>query len=181
MVTRHCAYQKSKTPSVSTLLGRASEEVFVVFVSFHFHFVYGLHFVVISFLVLTFLSFVAVLHSYLFFDIIPHPFVDYRRVFIPILYFQQSPSQRDSGYFHFNISRIFLPRYLLTADLLTTVLSGCFIPTGIFYLTPLHRHFWLNLRLSRPPWEQVFLPWSLQHSILILETQTRPICLFDSQ
>ena len=37
------------------------------------------------------------------------------------------------------------------------------------------------LRLSRPPWELGILPWSLQGFILILETQTRPICLFDSQ
>ena len=37
------------------------------------------------------------------------------------------------------------------------------------------------LRLSRPPWEPAVLPWSLQGFILILKTQTRPICLFDSQ
>ena len=43
------------------------------------------------------------------------------------------------------------------------------------------RHFWHNLLLSRPPWEPAVLPWSLQGFILILETQTRPICLFDSQ
>ena len=34
---------------------------------------------------------------------------------------------------------------------------------------------------SRPPWEPVVLPWSLQSLILILETETRSICLFDSQ
>ena len=73
---------------------------------------------------------------------------------------------------------IFQPfRYLLAAS--ATTLSGHFLPTGVFYLTLLHRHF--NLRLSRLPWEPAVLPWSLQGFILILETQTRPICLFDSQ
>ena len=38
----------------------------------------------------------------LLFDIIPHPSVDYRRVFTPILYFQPSPSQSDSRHFHFS-------------------------------------------------------------------------------
>ena len=43
------------------------------------------------------------------------------------------------------------------------------------------QHFWHNLLLSRPSWEPAVLPWSLQGFILILKTQTRPICLFDSQ
>ena len=43
------------------------------------------------------------------------------------------------------------------------------------------RHFWHNLLLSRLPWEPAVIPWNLQGFILILETQTRPICLFDSQ
>ena len=43
------------------------------------------------------------------------------------------------------------------------------------------QHFWHNLLLSRPPWELAVLSWSLQGFILILETQTRPIFLFDSQ
>ena len=43
------------------------------------------------------------------------------------------------------------------------------------------RYFWHNLLLSRPPWETEVPPWRLQGFILILETQTRPICLFDSQ
>ena len=117
-------------------------------------------------------SFVVFLHSHFLFDIIPHPSVDYRQVFRPILYFQPSPSQSDLRHFHFQPFR-----YLLTAS--ATVLSGHFLPTSVFYLTLLHRHF--NLRLSRPPWESAVLPWSLQGFILILETQTRPICLFDSQ
>ena len=73
-------------------------------------------------------SFVDVLHSHFLFDIIPHPSVDYRQVFRPILYFQPSPSQSDLRHFHFQPFR-----YLLTAS--ATVLSGHFLPTGVFYLT----------------------------------------------
>ena len=43
------------------------------------------------------------------------------------------------------------------------------------------RYFWHNLLLSRLPWEPAVIPWNLQGFILILKTQTRPICLFDSQ
>ena len=88
----------------------------------------------------------------LLFDIIPHPSVDYRRVFTPILYFQPSPSQSDSRHFHFQPFR-----YLLTAS--ATVLSGHFLPTGVFYLTLLPNifgtflTFWHNLLLSRFHWE----------------------------
>ena len=51
----------------------------------------------------------------------------------------------------------------------------CFLP-----YTP-SQHFWHNLLLSRLPWEPAVIPWNLQGFILILKTQTRPICLFDSQ
>ena len=47
-------------------------------------------------------SFVNVFHLHFLFDIIPHPSVDYRQVFRPILYFQPSPSQSDSRHFHFS-------------------------------------------------------------------------------
>ena len=59
------------------------------------------------------------------------------------------------------------------------VLEGHFLPTGVFYLMLLYQHF--NLRLSRFPWEPAVLPWSLHGFMLILETQTRPICLLDLQ
>ena len=109
-------------------------------------------------------SFVDVFHSHFLFDIIPHPSVDYRQVFTPILYFWPSLSQSDLWYFHFQPFR-----YLLTAS--ATVLSGHFLPTGVFYLT----------LLPRLPWELAIIPQNLQGFILILETQTWPICLFDSQ
>ena len=62
-----------------------------------------------------------------------------------------------------------------------TVLSGHFLPTRVFYLTLLLRHCWHYLLLSRPHWEPAVLPWSLRGFMLILDTQTRSICLFDSQ
>ena len=41
------------------------------------------------------------LHSHFLFNIIPHPSMDYRQVFRPILYFQPSPSQSELRHFHF--------------------------------------------------------------------------------
>ena len=139
--------------------------------SFHFwsSFVDVLHFVVVS-------SFVDVLHfavvsSHFLLDIIPHPSVDYRRGFYtPFYTFSPAHHRVICDTFIFQL-------FLLTAS--ATVLSGHFLPTVVFYLTLLHRHF--NLHLSRLPWEPAVLPWSLQGFILILETQTQPICLFDSQ
>ena len=64
------------------------------------HFIFDLHFVAVStfadvlhFIVVS--SFVVFLHSHFLLDVIPHPSVNYCRVFTPILYFQPSPSQSD--------------------------------------------------------------------------------------
>ena len=48
---------------------------------------------------------------------------------------------------------IFRPFHLAAS---ATALSGHFLPTGVFYLTLLHRHF--NLCLSRLLWESPVLP-----------------------
>ena len=130
--------KSQKLPAMVLLLGRTSEEVFMMLVVV-------LHFIFVSSLLIfiSFLIFICRCSSFTFhllFDIIPHPSLDYRRVFTPILHFQPSPSESDSRYFHFQLFR-----YLLTAR--ATVLSGHFLPTGFFYLTFLHRHF--DLRLSR--------------------------------
>ena len=102
-------------------------------------FIFVLHFVVVSSFQFWFsfsccFSFVDVLHLHLLFDVILHPSVDYHWVFTPILYFQPGPSQSDLQNFHFQQFR-----YLLTPS--ATVLSGRFLPTGVFYLTLLHWHF----------------------------------------
>ena len=109
------------------------------------------------------------LHSLLL-NVIPHPSVDYRWVFTSILYFQPNPwcrMIRDTFILPFpRSSYTVLPRAQQFS-------VGIFLPTSVFYLMLLHRHF--NLRLSRPPRKPELLPWSLPGFILILETQTRPI------
>ena len=119
-------------------------------------------------------SFVDILHSHFLFDIIPHPSVDCHKVFTSILYFQPSPSQSDLRHFHFQPFH-----YLLTAS--TTDLSGYFFTHRCFLPFTPSQHLWRNLLLSRLSWEPAVIPWNLQGFILILKTQTRPICLFDSQ
>ena len=119
-------------------------------------------------------SFFNVIHSHFLFDIIPHPSMDYHQLFRPILYFQPSPLQSDLWHFHF--STIPLSSYRKRYGF-----EWAFFTHRRFLPYAPSQHFWHNLLLSRPPWEPAVLPWSLQGFILILETQTRPICLFDSQ
>ena len=109
--------QKSRTPSDGTCFGEPPGG----FCDVSCHFIFISSFCCCS-------SFVNVLHSHFLFDIIPYRSVDYRQVFTLILYFQSSPSQSDSWHFHFQPFRHFL-----TAS--ATVLSGHFLPTGVFYPT----------------------------------------------
>ena len=102
--------------------------------------------------------------SFIAFQHHPSPIRGLSPGFTPILYFQPSTSQSDSQYFHFQPFRD-----LLSAN--ATVLSRRFLTTGVFYLILLHQHFWLNLRLSRPPWVPAVLPWSLQGFILMILVQ----------
>ena len=109
-----------KLPAMLLCLGEPPARfllLFLFFISFlYLQFIFDLH--------------LSLFFIYLLFDIILHPSVDYRRVFTPMLYFQSSPSQSD----HFQPFR-----YLFTAS--ATVLSEYFLPTGVFYLVLLHRHF----------------------------------------
>ena len=179
----------TKTPSDATLLGRTSSEVFVklLFFIFVLHFVVVssfvdvLHFAVVSsfvnnlhFVVLS--SFVNVLHFvvalFIFFSMSSLTLLwTIIGVFTP--YFIHS-AQPISEWF---ATLSFFDHFVLAAS--ATALSGNFLSIGIFYLTLVYQRF--NPRLLRLPWELAFLPWSLQGFILILETQTWPICLFDSQ
>ena len=137
-------------------------------VDLHFIFVSSFHFwssFCCCFSFVDALHFVVVLHLHFLFEVIPHPSVDYRRVFTAILYFQPSLSQSDSRHFHFQPFR-----YLLAVS--ATTLSGHFLPTAVFYLTLLHRHF--NLRLSRLPWE----PAGFQGFIMINRWNKDPAHLF---
>ena len=134
---------KSKTPSNFTCLGKPPVRLLCCCCSF-FIFIF----------VVAVSSFVDVLHFVvallIAFQHHPSPFRRLSPGFLHIiLYFQPRPSQSDSQHFYF---RPFC--YLLAAS--ATALSGQFLPTGIFYLMLLHRHF--NLRLSRFPWEAAVLP-----------------------
>ena len=178
---------KSKTPSDVTLLGRASEEIFVMLIVV-LHFIFDLHFVAVS----SFHLWSSVLYLHFIFGL--HFIVVCHLSFFFIHIFFSTSSLTlpwaITGFFtpHFILSAQFIAECFATLSFSTIPLPSCreryglewaFLPTGVFYLTLLHRHF--NLRLSRLLWEPAFLPWSLQGFILILETQTRPICLFDSQ
>ena len=73
----------------------------------------------------------------LLFDVIPHTSVSYCWVFTPVLYFQPSSSQSDSGYFHLNFSGLF--RHSFTAS--ATVSSGRFLPHRCFLPCTSSPHF----------------------------------------
>ena len=88
-------------------------------------------------------------------------------------------------YTHFILSAQPIAEWFATPSFPTILISSYRERYGFewafFTHTLFYQHFWLIPRLSRPPWEPAVLPWSLQGFILILETQTQPICLFDSQ
>ena len=69
--------------------------------------------------------------------------------------------------------------YLLTAS--ATVLSGYFLPTGIFLPYTPSRHFGTTCFYQGFTGSRQLLSSKLQGFILIFKTQTQPICLFDSQ
>ena len=126
-----------------------------------------LHFVVV-------VSFVDVLHSHFLFDIIPHPSVDYCQVFRRILYFQSRPSQSNLQHFHFSTIPLssYCERYDFEWAFFTYRRFLHYAPSQYFGTTCFCQGFTGSRQL---------LFWKLQDFILILETQTRPICLFDSQ
>ena len=95
-----------------------------------------------------------------------------------------------SFYTHFVLLAQSIAEWFATLSFLTIPLSSYRERYGFEWAFFTHRrflpyapsrHFWHNLLLSRLPWEPAVIPWNLQGFILILKTQTRPICLFDSQ
>ena len=118
--------------------------------------------------------FILFLFFSLLFNIFLYPSVEYRRGFYTPFY-TFSPD-------HCRVIRdtfVCLPIPFLLQTLRPWV--SIFLPRGIFLPYATSQHFWHRLFLSKPPWELAVLPWSLQGFILILETQTRPICIFDLQ
>ena len=71
---------------------------FILLLLFFIHFV--LQFVVVA-VVVHFIASYVILFFSLLFNVIPHPSVDYRRIFTPILYFQPCSSQSNLRHFHF--------------------------------------------------------------------------------
>ena len=104
------------------------------------------------------------LFIYIFFRRHPSPFRGLSPGFLhPILYFQPCPLQSDSRHFHFQPFC-----YLLTAS--ATVLSGHFLPTGVFYLTLLPDIFGTTCFYQGLPGSQQFFLevcrasyWSSKH------------------
>ena len=127
----------------------------------------------ISFLIFILLFFFVCRFSSFFFDVIPHPSVDCRWVFTPILCFQPSPLQSDLQHFRFR------PFRSLLAAGATVLRVGIFYPQAFLAL----RSFTdiLTCVYQGFPWGPAVLPWGLQGFILILGTQALPICLLDSQ
>ena len=103
----------------------------------------------------------------LLFDVIPHTSVSYCWVFTPVLYFQPSSSQSDSGYFHLNFSGLF--RHSFTAS--ATVSSGRFLPHRCFLPCTSSPHFgtflWLRCGQKHP----------IQNPALCLPSQSCPFRL----
>ena len=116
--------------------------------------------------------FILLLFFSLLFDVIPHPSVDYRQGFYTPFYTFSSAHRRVICDTFICSTILFLPRALRPW-------VGIFYSQAFFTLCSFTNI--LNLRLSRFPWEPAVLPWSLKGFILIFETQTQPICLFDSQ
>ena len=130
------------------MLWRTSSEVFVMLLFF------------ISFLIfLLLLFFICRCSSFTFlFGIIPHLFLDYRRVFTSISYFHPSPSQSDLRLFHFLTIRLSSYR-----EGKATVLRGHFLPTDVFYLTLLRQHF-TSVYQGFPGSRQFFLNFAGLHT-----------------
>ena len=151
--------QKSKTPSDGTCLGESLGGFCDV----------GCH-----------LHFVAVLHLLFFFI---HIFFSTSSLTLPWTIARFLDLFCTFSQAHRRVIRdtfIFQPfRYLLTAS--ATVLSGHFLPTGVFYLTLLPNIFGTICFYQGFPGSRQLFFEICRASILILETQTRPICLFDSQ
>ena len=162
---RHKFYQKSKTPSDGTCLGEPSGFLWCW-----------------SSFCCCYSSFVDVLHSHFLFDIIPHPSVDYRQVFRPILYFQPSPSQSDLWHFHFSTIPLssYRKRYGFEWAFFTHRRFLPYAPSQHFWHIPTFlAHSW---HFSTTCFYQDFAgSRQLQGFILIFEIEIRPICLFDSQ
>ena len=112
------------------------------------HFIFDLHFVVVLHLSMFFILLLFFIHIFSSTSSLTLPWTI--TGFLHSFYTVSSAHHRViSNNFIFNHSV-----NLLAAS--STALSGHFLPTGVFYLMLLHRHF--NLSLSRLSWEPAVLP-----------------------
>ena len=155
--------QKSRTPSDGTCFGEPPGG----FCDVSCHFIFISSFCCCC-------SFADVLHWHYFFRHHPSPYHGLSAGF----------------YTHFVLSAQPIAQWLVTLSFSTISLSSyrehyclewAFFTSRHFLPYAPSWHFWHKLLLSRLPWELAVIPWNLKGFILILKTQTRPICSFDSQ
>ena len=116
--------RRQKLPAIILLLGRTSSEVFAMFVvAAHSFFI----FILLLFFMCRFSWFTFAFQYH------PSPFRGPSLGFYTHLILSVQPIAEWFAILSFSF------RYLLTAS--ATVLCGHFLPTGVFYLTLLHRHF----------------------------------------
>ena len=114
--------ETQKLPAMALCLGEPPRRFLLLlfFISFlHRHFIFDIHFVDVLHLSLFFI--------HLYFDIIPRPSVNHRRIFTPILYFQPAHRRVIHDTFISNLSAIFWPRAL-------RFWMGVFYPQAFFTL-----------------------------------------------
>ena len=153
-INLHNCNQKSKTPSNGTCLGEPLGGFCDV--ACYLHFVVVLH-----------LSFFFI-HIFFSTSSLTLPWT-IAKFLDPFCNFSPAHRRVIRDTFIFNHSVIFLPWAL-------RFWVGIFHPQAFFTLRSFPT-FWHKLLLSRLPWEPAVIPWNLQGFILLLQTQTRPICL----
>ena len=121
---------RTKTPSDVTLLGRTSSEVFVMLV--------------------------VVVHSFLFFILLLF-FVYFQATLLCHRHFTLASQAREGLHQLWALPRLLLIAFSFSSTASATVLSGHFLPTGVFYLTLLPDIFGIPNILAQPAFIKVSL------------------------
>ena len=134
---------RAKTPSDVTLLGRTSSEVFVMLV--------------------------VVVHSFLFFILLLF-FIYFQATLLCHRHFTLASQAREGLYQLWALPRLLLIAFSFSSTASATVLSGHFLPTGVFYLTLLPDIFGTTCFYQGLPGSQQFFLevcrasyWSSKH------------------
>ena len=125
-------------------------------------------------------SFVDLFHSHFLFNIIPHPSVDYRQVFKTHFVLSAQP-RVICDTFIFQPFRYFplfwALRFWVCIFYPQTFFTLCSFPTFLAH----SQHFGTTCFYQDFTGSRQLISWKLQGFIVILETGTRPICLYDLQ